>query len=53
MTPRQVARKIAARHGQKPKTITVKMVGTKDVQQLLSRVEAARKASLKSNWQLD
>ena len=50
---RIVAEKIASRTGEPVKTFTVKMVGGKAVENLLTKIEQARTTSKKTSWQLD
>ena len=54
MSPgREVAERIAALYGEKPKMITVKMVGSKDVARFIRMIQRASKQSHKSTLKLD
>lgn len=50
---RQVAEAIAKANGGKVETISVKMVGTKDVQRFIRRLQRAQQKSGKCNLKLD
>jgi hypothetical protein len=53
LQPPNLAYKIAAIHGAKPKRMRVRMVGSSDVQKFVSRIEKARKRNLLVPLSLD
>lgn len=52
-SPKEVAGKIAARTGGSPSTISVQMVGSREVEKFISRVLKAKKNIRKVKLQLD